>query len=53
MQTVQSELNTSKINPSSMACFIEYKWNGLNVPSSCFVPNRSNVAFFGVAVKAK
>jgi hypothetical protein len=25
MQTVQSELNTSKINPSSMACFIEYK----------------------------
>jgi hypothetical protein len=38
---------------SSMACFMEYRWNGLNLPSAAWRPNFSSVAGLGVAVNAK
>jgi hypothetical protein len=41
------------MNPSSIACRIEYVWNGCFNPSAPNRPNVSSVFGFGVAVNAK
>ena len=41
------------MKPSSIACLIEYRWNGWGRPSAPSVPKRSRVTLRGVAVNPK
>ncbi len=45
--------STSRMNSSSIACRMEYRWNGRGFPSASGVPNISSVLNLGVAVNAK